>query len=194
LKNKEKLRSDDMYKIYEKCPVFRNEKVILRLTNEEDTLELLNCYSDDKAVPFFNADNCGGDIFYYTTVERMKQAVDMWKWSFETKQFVRMTIILSDKNEKIGTIEMFNRGVAPFYGVHGILRLDIMSKYENEEVIGDVLQLANTHFYKEFGVEWIATKAIGSAMERKKALTKLGYVPMEDFALKDYYGRIEDEN
>lgn len=42
----------------------KNETVILRLTNEEDTLELLNCYSDEKAVPLFNADNRHGDTFY----------------------------------------------------------------------------------------------------------------------------------
>lgn len=180
-----------MYDIYETCPVFKNEVVTLRLINEEDTLELLNCYSDEKAVPLFNSDNCHGDIFYYTTSERMKQAMDFWQFSYESKQFVRMTIILNSTGEKIGTIEMFNRGVAPYYGVHGILRLDVMSKYENEKVLEAVLQLANEHFYKAFGVEWIVTKAIDSAIKRRAVLAKLGYIPMEKFIVNDYYGRIE---
>lgn len=119
-----------MYKIYNDCPVFKNELVTLRLTKEGDTLELLKCYSDEKAVPFFNADNCHGDTFYYTTRERMKQAIDFWEFSYVTKQFVRMTIIWNNTEEIIGTIEMFNRGVAPYYGVHGVLRLDVMSRYE----------------------------------------------------------------
>ncbi len=183
-----------MYKIYEKCPTFRNKMITLRLTNEEDTLELLNCYSDEKAAPLFNSDNCRGDTFYYTTAERMKQTMDFWKFSYETKQFVRMTILLNNTDEIIGTVEMFNRGVAPYYGVHGVLRLDVMSKYEEENVLNAILQLANEHFYKEFGVEWIVTKAIDSAAKRRDVLTRLGYIPMKDFALKDYYGRIEDEN
>lgn len=182
-----------MYKIYEKCPIFKNETVTLRLINEDDTLELLNCYSDEKAVPLFNSDNCNGNTFYNTTPQQMKQAIDGWKWCYETKQFVRMTIILNQTDEKIGTIEMFNRGVTPYYGVHGILRLDIMSKYEEEDILIAVLQLANEHFYKEFGVEWIVTKAIDCAAKRRDALTRLGYIPMKDFELKNYYGRIEDE-
>lgn len=182
-----------MYRIYEKCPIFKNELVTLRLTNEEDTLNLLKCYSDAKAVTFFNADNCMGDTFYYTTEERMKEAVDFWSFSYETRQFVRMTIIMNHTKEIIGTIEMFNRGAAPFYGVHGVLRLDVMSKYETEDVLSAVIQLANQHFYQEFGVEWIVTKAIVPATTRREVLNELGYIPLKNFALKDYYGRAEDQ-
>jgi hypothetical protein len=183
-----------MYKIYEKCPILKNKIITLRLVKEEDALELLNCYSDEKAVPLFNSDNCHGDTFYYTTPERMKQAIDMWKYSYDTKRFVRMTIILNSAEEIIGTIEMFNRGTAPYYGVYGVLRLDIMSKYEDEDILNAVFQLAEEHFYREFGVEWIVTKAIDIAEKRKKVLAKLGYIPMNDFVLKDYYGKVEPEN
>jgi hypothetical protein len=180
-----------MYKIYENCPIFQNETVTLRLTTKEDNLDLLNCYSDELAVPLFNSDNCNGDTFYYTTPERMKQTMDFWNFSYETKQFVRMSIILNATHEIIGTIEMFNRGVAPFYGVHGVLRLDVMSKYEKEELLSSIVQLANVHFYHEFGVEWIVTKAIDLATTRIDVLKRHGYVPMIDFALNDYYGRVE---
>ena len=37
------------------------------MTNKEDKADLLKVYSDEKSVPFFNSDNCGGDDFYYTT-------------------------------------------------------------------------------------------------------------------------------
>lgn len=175
--------------IYMNCPVFENEKVTLRLLHEDDTPELLNCYSDEQAVPLFNADNCHGDTFYYPTPERMKQAVDFWRYSYENKYFVRMTIIWKPANEIIGTVEMFNRGVAPYYGIHGVLRLDVMSRYEEEDVLSAVLQLAHEHFYREFGVEWIFTKAITAAEKRRKVLVELGYVPVEGFSFDHYYGR-----
>jgi [ribosomal protein S5]-alanine N-acetyltransferase len=182
-----------MYKIYENCPIFKNERITLTLTTEEDAFDLLKCYSDEKAVPLFNADNCNGDTFYYTTIDQMKQAIDFWDYSYKSKQFVRMTIILNKTMEKIGTIEMFNRGVAPYYGVVGVLRLDVMSQYENEEVLEEILQLAIQYFYKEFGVEWIITKAIEAGVKRREVLTKLKFIAMNQFVRQDYYGRMDKE-
>ena len=51
---------------YEKCPVYENENYLLRMVRKEDKEDLLKVYSDEKAVPFFNSDNCGGDDFHYT--------------------------------------------------------------------------------------------------------------------------------
>lgn len=180
-----------MNTIYKNCPIFKNEKVTLRPVSEEDTVELLNCYADEQAVPLFNADNCHGDTFYYPTMERMKQAMDFWAYSYDTKQFLRMTIIWNATGEIIGTVEMFNRGTAPFYGVHGVLRVDVMSRFENEEVLNAVLELAEDHFYREFGVEWMVTKAVDLADKRRSVLAERGYVSWPDFAFKDYYGRTE---
>ncbi|MEK3839110.1 MULTISPECIES: GNAT family N-acetyltransferase [unclassified Paenibacillus] len=182
-----------MYTIFKHCPVFKNEQITLRPVQEEDVAGLLNCYSDQKAVPLFNADNCNGDTFYYPTAERMKQALDFWKYSYDTEQFVRMTIIWNSTNEIIGSVEMFNRGEAPGYGVHGVLRIDVMSAYEKKEVVSAVLELAHDHFYHEFGVEWIMTKAIHSAVERRAALSGHGYIAVKDFELPDYYGRVKKE-
>lgn len=53
--------------VYENCPIYENEYYMLRMTNKEDKADLLKVYSDEKSVPFFNSDNCGGDDFYYTT-------------------------------------------------------------------------------------------------------------------------------
>ena len=52
---------------YEKCPVYENENYLLRMVRKEDKEDLLKVYSDEKAVPFFNSDNCGGDDFHYGT-------------------------------------------------------------------------------------------------------------------------------
>ncbi len=46
---------------YEKCPVYESEKYLLRLVEASDAPDLLSVYSDEKAVPFFNSDNCHGD-------------------------------------------------------------------------------------------------------------------------------------
>lgn len=182
-----------MYTIYKHCPVFKNEQITLRPVQEEDVAGLLNCYADQKAVPLFNADNCNGDTFYYPTAERMKQALDFWRYSYDTEQFVRMTIIWNPTNEIIGSVEMFNRGEASGYGVHGVLRIDVMSVYEQEEVLNAVLELVQEHFYYEFGVEWIMTKAIDAAVERRAVLTGQGYIPLKEFELLDYYGRVKKE-
>lgn len=60
---------------YEKCPIYENENYLLRLVEASDAPDLLLVYSDEKAVPYFNSDNCNGDDFHYTTLERMQSAI-----------------------------------------------------------------------------------------------------------------------
>lgn len=180
-----------MYDIYEECPVFKNEIITLRETSKEDTMDLLKCYSDQKSVPLFNSDNCHGDDFYYTTTERMEQAIDFWNMSYEKRYFVRMTITHNDTNEKIGTIEMFNRGRMDNYGFHGVLRIDLQSQYETKDVILAILHLANQHFYEAFSVDCIITKAIPMAKERVEALMSEMYRKIDGFPFQDYYVRFK---
>lgn len=52
-----------MIDVYKKCPVFEDLSYTLRMVNPDDCLDLLRVYSDVKAVPLFNSDNCGGDDF-----------------------------------------------------------------------------------------------------------------------------------
>lgn len=61
--------------VYQDCPVFDNGNYCFRLVVEDDAEDLLKVYSDEKSVPFFNSDNCGGDDFHYTSLEKMKEAV-----------------------------------------------------------------------------------------------------------------------
>ncbi len=78
---------------YETCPVFENENYLLRLIAPADTQDLLLVYSDEKAVPFFNGDNCHGDDFHYTTLERMQGAVDFWCQAHDEGWFIRWVIV-----------------------------------------------------------------------------------------------------
>lgn len=53
-----------MKDVYVECPVLGNEAFLLQRTVMADAQELLEVYSDEKAVPFFNSDNCNGDNFF----------------------------------------------------------------------------------------------------------------------------------
>ncbi len=98
---------------YEKCPIYENENYLLRLVEASDAPDLLLVYSDEKAVPYFNSDNCNGDDFHYTTLERMQSAIGFWLWAYQDKGFVRWAVIDKNAGQAIGTIELFNRGEMP---------------------------------------------------------------------------------
>jgi hypothetical protein len=183
-----------MKDIYEECPTFKKKLITLRQTNINDAQELLKCYSDEKAVQFFNSDNCHGDDFHYETIERMKQAVDFWEFSYKNEYFVRWTVVLNDTNEKVGTIEMFHRVADDEFNHYGILRIDLQSVYEIQSVLDEILEIADENFYKAFDVEAILTKAIPGATERISSLIKKGYQPLNRrFAIyDDYFVNYED--
>lgn len=90
--------------VYEKCPVLENENFLLRFVEENYAQDLLSVYSDEKAVPLFNSDNCNGDDFHYTTLEQMKKAVDFWLYSYREKFFVRWSMIDKKTDTAVGTI------------------------------------------------------------------------------------------
>lgn len=164
-----------MKDIYEECPVYRKSLVTLRQTRMEDAEDLLKCYSDEKAVPFFNSDNCHGDDFNYTTLERMKKAIEFWDFSYKNKYFVRWTVIENNTKEKIGTIEMFHRIAEDEFNHYGILRMDLRSDYETQPILTEILEIVDQNFFQVFDVEAILTKAVPENTERIAALTKIGY-------------------
>lgn len=177
--------------VYEECPTYENELITLRKTDQEDLEELLKCYSDEKSVPLFNSDNCHGDNFHYTTVERMRQAIEFWEFSYENRYFVRWTVILNDTNEKIGTIEMFHGEAEDEFNHYGVLRIDLQNKYETNPIIEAILNISNEFFYEAFNVNSILTKAIPIAKERIVSLNKMGYKPINKKfrGYDDYYCR-----
>lgn len=164
-----------MEDVYKNCPVFKNENYILRMVSQEDKIDLLKVYSDEKAVPFFNSDNCGEDDFHYTTENRMEQAIEYWLWEYRRQGFVRWTIVSKAANEAIGTIELFHREASDYFTNCGLLRLDIRSDYEISSEIINILELIIEPTYTLFHCNKIATKAIASATERIKALNDLNF-------------------
>lgn len=180
--------TQDIYKI---CPTYKNTLITLRKTKIEDAEGLLRCYSDEKAVPFFNSDNCHGDNFHYTTKERIEEAIQFWESSYSNVYFIRWTIILNSTKEIIGTIEMFHRYAEDKFNHCGILRMDLQSKHEKQQIIESILSVVNEFFYEAFQVKTILTKCIPAAKERAVSLNNAGYKSInEKFMIyDDYYSR-----
>lgn len=165
--------------IYRECQVLENERFLLRLISKEDTAALLKVYSDEKAVPFFNSDNCDGDDFYYTTMERMEQAVDFWIYAYENRWFVRWSIIDKVTKEAVGTIEAFHRASDDCYDGYGLFRIDLRSDYEKKEVFDDLIQLLEPNMYDWFTCEKCMTKGVPAAEGRVRALQEYGFTKAE---------------
>lgn len=181
--------------IYEKCPVFENEKYILRFVEEKDVAELLEVYSDKNALPFFNSDNCNGDNFYYPTAEKMFEAVKFWLFSYHEKYFVRFTVIDKSINKAVGTVELFRRYSDDKFDGDGVLRLDVKSDYEKENILSDIISIIVPPAFEMFDCTEIITKIPVYAVERMNAFRKYGFSKSEYFmvgthdgyAYKDYW-------
>ena len=140
---------------------------------------LLKVYSDKNAVPLFNSDNCVNG-FYYTTMEEMKDTIAFWKREYQNRYYVRWAIIDKNDNCAIGTIELFNRKAKDYFNNCGLLRLDLRSDYEKQDIIEDILGLIIPETRDMFACEMIATKAISIAKERIKALEHKGFCLSEE--------------
>lgn len=171
---------------YETCPTYESENYLLRLVQMDDAPDLLAVYSDEKAVPFFNSDNCNGDDFHYTTLERMQQAVEFWLWAYNDKGFVRWAIIDKNIQKSIGTIELFNRkamdGQKPkdYFNNCGLLRLDLHSDYESADRIFEILSLIVPPAFALFECGMVATKVPPFASARREATERLGFLKSDE--------------
>ena len=161
--------------VYSQCPAVENARYLLRMTTPEDCEDLLRVYSDEKAVPLLNSDNCHGDDFHYKTIGRMREAIGFWQFSYEQRYFVRWSIVDKAHGEAVGTIELFHRDAEDFFTDCGLLRLDLRSDYEADEEIYAILSLILEPAYEWFACSMIATKAVPQAEERIAALKRLEF-------------------
>lgn len=172
-----------MIDIYEKCPVFENNDFLLRLITEQDAFDLSEVYSDKNALPFFNSDNCHGDNFYYPTAERMLEAVRFWVSAYENKWFVRLTIIDKSTAKAIGTIELFHRDSEDSFNGVGVLRIDVKSDYEKEDILFNIISLITPPSFALFDCNEIITKAPIYAIDRIHAIQKYGFTKSSHFMI-----------
>jgi ribosomal-protein-alanine N-acetyltransferase len=160
--------------IYEECPVYTSEHFLLRLIEESDAKDLLQCYSDPSAVRLMNADNCGGTDFHFRTLPEIDDFIQGQLLGYRRCITVRFTVVDTQESRAIGTVEMYDKSKEL-----GILRLDLRSAYERQDHIVELLTLSIESFYEAFGVQQIATKAIPAATERIAALRACGFAPAE---------------
>ncbi len=175
-----------MKNVYEFCPSFETEDYTIRRLERGDAADLLKIYSDKKAVPLFNSDNCHGDDFYYTTSERISQAVDFWEEAYSKGWFVRWSVIDKKTSEVIGTIEAFHRDADDHFGNTGLIRLDLRSDCEKENCIAQILEAIEKDFFDLFHCGKLATKGFPSSPERIKALKRLGYTKSDEPLIGSY--------
>lgn len=160
--------------IYETCPTFASARFLLRQVSLRDWEDLLNVYSDPKAVPIFNSDNCTGD-FYMTRQEDMENCIRFWLEEYRQRYYVRWSILDREAGKAVGTVELFRRRAHDFFDGVGLLRLDLRSDYETVDVIQELLRGILSHTPSLFGFDRLATKAPPCATERRKALEALGF-------------------
>lgn len=189
-----------MKNIYDECPILENDRFLFRKVELSDTKELLKVYSDKNALPFFNSDNCHQGNFFIQTEEDMEKCIESWNWEYEQRGFVRFAIIdkaskeeinegsnvesnkagNKESNKVIGTIELFNRKAEDYFNNCGLLRLDLRSDYEQENIIYNILSVITNPAFELFECTMVATKARNYAVERIAALKKAGYVKSEE--------------
>ena len=178
--------------VYEKLPTFESANFILRGVQIEDAQDLLKVYSDEKAVLFFNGDNCHGDDFHYTTLERMKEAISFWLFSYDNGYFVRWAIVCKLTGEAIGTIELFHRDdTVEDYDNCGLLRLDLRSDFEKTDVISELLLIIAQLTFELFG-DKVVTKVKSNATERLAAIRGIGF-SLPKIGLNGNQGEVFDD-
>ena len=166
--------------VYEACPRLESGNLLLRAVEPDDLNDLLKVYSDKNALPFFNSDNCDGDNFYYATRERMAEAIDFWNSSYDNGWFARLSIVDKRVSAVIGTVELCLRVSRDSFDHMGILRVDVRSDYEEENVLFDIMTLMVPHMPELLGCRGVITKAPLYAVERIKALQRAGFARSEE--------------
>lgn len=166
--------------VYEQIPVMESDKFLLReIIEDTDAEDLLKVYSDKAAVPIFNSDNCVNK-FYYVSLKEMRDTIAFWKREYQNRYYVRWAIIDKKANCAIGTIELFNRKAKDYFNNCGLLRVDLRSDYEKQDIIEGILAIIIPKTKEMFTCERIATKAIPIAKERIKALEQMGFCLSEE--------------
>ncbi len=167
--------------IYEQCPILENDDFILRLFDFDDLEDLFKVYSDKLALPFFNSDNCDGDIFYYPTHDRMQQALEFWQMSYEKHFFVRLSIVDKKVNQVVGTVELCVRESQDTFNHKAILRVDVRHDYEKEDCLLSIFSLIAPKIKSLLDCSGLITKVPIYAIDRLRVVQKLGFKKACDY-------------
>lgn len=150
-----------------KYPTMTTKSFTIRLIRASDSKSLFRCYNDKKAVEYMNDDNCDFG-FFVDSEEKMRETIGYWIDFYQKQYFVRFSIVDNATEEAVGTIEGFS-------GETGVLRVDICSEYEKACYLSELFNFAKDNFKAFFGNEYLVTKAISKASERREALVNNGW-------------------
>lgn len=109
----------------------------------------------------------------------MTEAMDFWNMSYENGWFVRLSIVDKTVSTVIGTVELCLRVSEDEFNNMGILRVDVRSDYEQENELYGILSLITPELEKMLGCKGVLTKAPIYAVERIKAIQKVGFTKSE---------------
>lgn len=178
---------------FEKCPVYETDNLIFTKVKEEDAMDLFQCYSDPVTRGHMNNDNCRSD-WDMRSIDAVLEAIDGWKKEYDARFYIRWSVARKLAKKIIGTIEIapipnktrFLDGVCKM----GILRIDVLSAFENEEIFSEILKMAKDNFYKDFEIENIIIKAAPDDIQRTSALDNNNFEKWENRSIipySDYY-------
>jgi len=168
---------------YRDCPVYETARFILRLVEESDAGDLLECYADPDSARIFNSENCTSD-FIFGSVREMADCIRSWIDQYRVRGFVRFSIVDKSRHKAVGTMEIFaKREDLVGIGTVGVLRVDLASRYETAEVLDELMNPVEDYFYDDFAFEGMVTKAIPEAEQRVATLRSRGYTELRPNAV-----------
>lgn len=172
-----------------KCPEYETENYLITKIKIEDAEDLFEVYSDLTTRKHMNNDNCGGE-WPCDSLEVVKKGIRSWEEEYNAKYYIRWTITQKSNMKHVGTIEL---APAPgklrfFDGIctTGILRVDIKSELETENVFSEIYRMTNSEMIEYFGIEKIITKGNPEEMERIKGLESSKYHKLPDNEIIPY--------
>ena len=124
---------------YRQCPIYQNENYRIRFVKQSDDELIYRKYTatPKNSLLFAICDNCEDD-FYYTSRVRMEQAINYWIMEYHREGFVRWSILDCTSSTAIGTMELFKRSANDVYDNTAVLRLDLLSKYEEQSCLQEI--------------------------------------------------------
>ncbi len=168
--------------VYTNCPHFIAQAYTLRPVCMEDAPGLLKVYQDKTAHDYFNTDNLPTDL-RYAKLSEMENCIRMWMRAREKREYIRWTIFRDGR--PAGTLEMRRLDDGHDGRGRGVLRIDMMSRYEFSDVFDDIMRTTLPELHTLFDSNRIMIKSLPFMVRRRLALVLHGFMPCKDILIGD---------